>query len=376
MTRLKIIISYFFICFFQLQANSQDLRKAAIKYFLSDHNKFDNTLIYRDKIKRIEQHEYIYNADTIMDDLIVEKHLFDTMGNLEYVYKEPLGSDKLEMYYTYDAYGNLIKEEKYGISPELKYKLIQSFEWSYQNGFLIRQRRYLMANEIPTDNGSYGFPEKTFLFSNDTILYNFKDSSIFVIINNLENCKDVTVSYYPPNFGHVINTTLKFHPNNSIYSRTTMRDGGSQTNIFDSCGSQYNYEQQIPANFNIPLMKSGCLTPKEKQIFKNADTVTWNNQFVYIVNNKSSFVHHDSRGPEFINSSGFSYYNLDFKILYTETATTRSREENGGKVQIPKTATVIINSYDYYDNGLLKKIITKNEHGKILHVIEFKIVKY
>nr|MBK9653668.1 hypothetical protein [Bacteroidota bacterium] len=376
MTRCEKLFACFLSCFFNLSVYSQDLKKATVDYFTGNHYYFDNTLISNEKIKSLEKHQYNYNYDTVTYDFLLEKHLFNKNGNPEYVLTKPIGSEKREVYFEYDTDGNLIKEETHGISPQLNYKIIESFEWSYNQGILLRQRRYIMTDEIPVEKGAYGFQEKIFLFSNDTILYNYTDTFIQLISNNVEQCKDISVSLYPPSFKSVINTTLKFHSNNKLYSKTVKRDTIIQSNIYDICGKEISEKKPNSRCLKLLENKTQCLPRETIRICNESDTVTLNNQLVYFIRNEGSYFQHDSGPGSVITNRGISYYNSDFKIIQSIDTTTYSRGSMGGTNQFSATKTVRINTYEYFANGLLKKIIGKNENGKLIDVVEFKIEYY
>ena len=377
MTKPDKLILILIFCFLHLSSFGQDLKKAVIDFYINTHFNFDKDLISGNKIKLIEKHQLSFNDDTLRSDILIEKHQFNTNGFPDYVYYKPVGGfDKSEIRFKYDSEGNLIKKEVYGISPSLNYKLIEWYEWFYSNGLLTKESRYLLTDKIDVEKGAHYFPEKFFLFKNDTIFYNINDTSCLVVSNNPEHCKADSISLYPPSFKNIINTTLKFHSNNRIYSKTTERESVIQKRFYDRCGNPMSGRMPNTKCLARLSDKSQCLPQEKIRICNESDTVTLNNQLVYFVKSESSRFQHDSGPGGTIIHKGISYYNPDFNIISSIDTTTYIRGSMFDERKYSEFKTIRISTYEYFENGLLKKVINKNENGKIIEVIEFKIEYY
>jgi hypothetical protein len=373
MIQPKILFFFFIGCFANLTSYGQDLRKAARAYYLNEHFEFDKDVISTNKIKTLEKHQLSFSDDALNYDEIIEKHVFKIDGNPEYVLKEPLGTDKSEMYFTYDRNGNLIIKEIFGIGPDLNYERIESYEWFYTEGHLRKASRFLLIDKIETEKGGHYFPQEFFLYTNDTILYNDKDTSCLVISNNPEHCKGVSLNLYPLTFEHIINTTLKFHPNNKLASKTISREDIIQINSFDLCGNSVLGNTPNKVCLKRIGNKTQCLAPQKINICNAADTITINNTKMYFFKSQSNYFQHDSGPGTQIIKNGISYYNLDFRIISSYDTTTYIRGSMIGQNKFTENKTIRISTYEYFDSGLLKKVTTKDENGKITNVIEFKI---
>lgn len=364
----------------------QDLKEATINYFTKEfyhhynnYSLYDNNIISDAKIKSIEKHQFNYFNDTIYNDILRHKFIFNTKGNPDYVFYKPIFSDRIEYFFKHDSTGNLVKKEAYGPSPEGNYKIIQSFEWTYDKyGFLTRQRIYKMDNHRSVKNGTIGFPEENFLYSNEDIVYKSTDSSALIILNNIEHCKDDSINRkHPDNFKFGFSTTLKFHSNNKLCLKT-IREGDSliESKVYDKCGNRDSERKPNTKCLTLLPNRIKCMTQKEIQICNELDTVTLNKQLVYFVKKNGNGYQVDSGPGTFSSHKSISYYNLGFKIIHSIDSTTYKRSSMQDLNKFTETKTVRINSYEYFDNGIQKKVITKDENGKVINVVEHKIEYY
>ena len=355
---------------------AQDLNKATLDYFLKDHFKFNPETIAKSKIKSIEKHWYTFSDDTINQDYITEKHRFTPFGKHEYMYVKMLGFDKSENFFTYDANGNLIKEDRYGLAPSLTYKLIASYEWAYTNGTLNRQRQFLLLDKIDVEHGASYFPEKIFLFANDTLIYQLKDSSVVLLTNRPEHCKDVKTDLYPSNFKIPLTTTLKFHSNNTIRQKSIIRESIVQHNFFDPCGNPLSNPKPTEKCMKLLNPSSTCLAPEKINVCNQADTLTINKQLLYFIRTNSSHFIHDSGAGMTINQSGISYYDHNFSVVSSIDTTNYVRGTIWETKPSYSTKTIRKSKYEYFDNGLLKRITITDDQDRIIEVTENKLEYY
>lgn len=373
---LNILFLISLICYFGAEVSGQNLKSATIQYFTKDHYLFDCQIVKSNKIRLVEKYWIYYKNDSIDGEFLLEKHQFDTLGNPQYVYQKEVGADKREIYYKYDSLGNLIEKEKYGISPESNYRNIDSYEWIYdRNGFLTRQRRYLVINRIPTEKGGYGFPEEEVLFTNDSISYNSIDTAALVTSNNLENVKDVLLDtgyypVYPPNFRSETSTILKFHSNNEVYHKIVKRDSIIQRIFFDECGNPTKTKRNSKLDWLEKILSKSikCLNPELLNILNRIDTITMNDRLLFYEEYKFNNVTHLAMGPEYTNTNGTIYYDLDIRKIFTEsTISSKSAYAPGFYQEYRKQ------EFEYFEYGLLKRIVTKDENGKRVNAVEYRI---
>jgi hypothetical protein len=360
-------------CLLPTASFTQDLSKAAQDYFLHDHFAYKPEIIAQSKIKSIESHWYYFSNDTINQAILIEKNRFNQLGKPEYRYKKPIGLEKSEIYFFYDSSGNLIKEEQYGIAPSLTYKLIATHEWSYTNGTLKRHRHFLLLDKIDVDHGGSYFPEKIFLYNNDTLVYNLIDTSVVLLTNRAEHCNDVAAGLYPTTFKTPLTITLKFHPNSKIRLKTIVRESIVQNTLFDQCGNPIN---GLKANKKCQtLLKEDfpCLPLEKITPCNNADTITINGQLLYFIKTNSSFFQHDSGAGTTYNHSGICYYDQDFRLLSANDTTQQIRGSMWDNIPSYSNQTIRKSRYEYFDNGLLKKITVTDEKGSLVEVTEFKL---
>ncbi|MEZ4777580.1 MAG: hypothetical protein R3D00_30675 [Bacteroidia bacterium] len=372
--KISLIICVVGLC---IQVFAQDLRLATIKHYTTEHYPFNNEVISNDGIQLMTKINTYYLSDSTFKEVMVEKYEFDSAGYPTYVYKKEIGSEKKEIYFIYDSLGNLISKKVFGISPELQYKNIETYEWSYDNlVFLTRQRRYLIINSIPTEHGASGFKEKYMLFSNDSISYNHKDTAVIIYKNNVENCKDVFytlggIYLYPPNFKSVILAKLKFHPDNSLYAKVLYKESKMIQSVFyDKCSNPNNAEKpgKIEWLEKITSKEIECLSAEKLNILNRVDTISVEGRILLYENIFTSNVIHQSTAPLFIRNEGLNYYDLDLNLIYSEVGRSSS---SAGEPTSPSLFRKYF--YEYFENGLLKKVTTKDENDKIVEITEFKI---
>ena len=352
---------------------AQDLNKATLDYFLKDHFKFKPETIAESKIKSIEKHHYTYSNDTITQEYIIEKHHFTPFGKPEYRYVKMLGFDKSEYFFTYDTKGNLVKEDRYGIAPSLSYKLIASYEWAYTNETLNRQRQFLLLDKIDVEHGASYFPEKIFLFANDTLIYQLKDSSVVLLTNRPEHCKDVKTDLYPSTFKIPLTTTLKFHSNNNIRQKTILRENTVHNNFFDPCGNQLSHPKPNVKCLKLLNPSYTCLAQEKINICNQADTLSINGQLFYFMHSNTSHFIHDSGAGTTVNQIGTSYYAQHFRLVSSIDTTSIIRGSMWDNIPSQTSKNIRKSKYEYFGNGLLKRITITDEQDRIIEVTENKL---
>lgn len=375
--KIFLVLGVIGFCF---QVAAQDLKLAAIQYFTAIHYPFEKDFIAENKIQVITKTNSIYTNDSLLHETLIEKYEFDTSGNPIYIYHKEPGYDKREIYFRYDSLNRLIKKDEFGISPELKYKNIETYEWQYDDlGFLIRQRNFRVINSIPTKNGASGFKEKYMLYTCDSIIYNKVNNSVDVISNNLANCADLAYSmggmyYYIPNFKSIISTTLKFYENHSLYSIASARDSAIiQNKVLNTCGHPINAEKPKKIYWleEITLKKIDCLSPEKINILKRVDTITVDGSLLFFEKNSSSDIIHRSMAPLFINTKQLIYYNMNLDIIYSEVTIDSSSES-------PPTSNNSFRKYyyEYHSNGLLKNVTVKDENDMLIEITAYKMTYF
>ena len=361
---------------FPFHSFSQDLSMAALSYFYDNHFSQKPEQIAKSRIKSIESHWYNYSNDTIKKDLIIEIQRFNKFGKPEYSYRKPMGMEKDEHFFTYDSGGKLIKEEKYGIAPSLAYKLIEIHEWSYTKEILNRHRHYLLLDKMEVENGASYFPEKIFLFTNDTLIYSPSDTSVVVLTNHRNHCLDTQIELYPSSFKTPIKTTLKFHSNQKIRTKTTRRGSLIQTQQFDDCGNSIGVVKVNKRCQEMLQNQDLCLTPGKLYACNNADTITINQQLFYFVINHSSYFQHDSGAGTTYRSDGIAYYDQQFRLINSIDTSTSVKGSLWDNIPAYSTQTIRKSHLEYDENGLLLKISVSDETGRLLEVTENKVEYY
>jgi hypothetical protein len=376
MNRPDKLFLYLALCMLQLGLYGQDVKMAVKDYYINEHVNLEAEHIANNKISMLEKHQYTVTDDTVSSDNLIEKYLFNENGYPEYAYYKPVGFDKGEIFFSYDTIGNLVKKEIYGISPSLQYKLIEWYEWSYTNGFLTKEKRYLLTDKVSTKKGAYGFPEKFFLFSCDTILYSHSDTSCLVITNNPEHCKTDAYRLYPPNFQFVVNTVLTFHPNNNLSTKTVTRDTHVQKSVYDQCGNPITATKPNSRCIERMADSTSCLSQEKIRICNESDTVTIDNEKVYVVSTESSFFQHDSGAGTMITTKVRAYYDLDYQIISSSATTIYQPGEMLGELLSGGQEVIRESTYAYFNSGLLEKMVTSNEKGETVEVIAVEVEYY
>ena len=355
---------------------TQNLYQACLDYYLNPHFFYQPSTISLSKIKFIEKHQYTYSNDTINHDFLLEKHQFNQLGKPEYVYKKPIGMEKSEFYYSYDSIGNLIKEERYGIAPSLQYKLEATHEWFYSNQILTQHRYYQLCDNFPLEHGAAYFPEKIFLYEIDSIRYNQTENSVLVLSNYTPSFSTIKAEPYPPNFKTSYSKTLTFHPNNRMASYVLKRDQIVQTKQFDECGNAFPDLSENKKCQELRKITTACLAPDELNICNQADTITINKiLYFYVQTHFSNFVHDSGAGTSYENR-GTSYYDQNFRQVRSIDTCFSQRGSMWENIPNYTTQTIRNSQFEYFENGLLKKITVTDELGKMLEVTEFKIEYY
>ncbi len=268
----------------------------------------------------------------------------------------------------------------FGTSPGLLYKNIETWEWRSNNlGFLTRQRVYQIIDFIPSENGKEGngFKEQYMLYANDSISYKHKDTVVIIYSNNYENCKALSYrtgrfTVYPPNFRSSSQSTLKFYPNNKISAGTFSKDSAMiQSFSFDKCGIFYNQRKKIEKIEWLERITSKeieCLSAEKLNILDRVDTISVEGRILLYEKNDYHQLHHRAMAPLTTESQVFKYYNLDLDIIYSESKETLTSDTDPHFRQ-----TFRKKNYEYFKNGFLKKITTKDENDKIVEITAFKI---
>ena len=374
---LKILIQFGIL--FALEASNlcaQNLYQAGLEYFINPHYFYETSTIAKSKIKSIEKHQITYSNDTVNHDFIIEKQLFNPFGKPEYVYKKPIGMEKTEIFFFYNSDGNLIKEERYGISPNLQYKLVARQEWFYSKQILTQHRSFLLCDNFPMANGAAYFPEKMFLFEIDSILYNVADNSMLVISNYLKGLPKLKEEPYPSNFKTPYTNNLTFHPNNRIASTKVIRDSIVQIKQFDACGNVLQGQTANKKCQELRKAASSCLAPTELNLCNQANTITINKELYYYVRTHfSNFVHDSEAGTAYINR-GIAYYDQNFRQVSAIDTSISQKGSMWNYIPTYLTQKIRKSNFEYFENGLLKKITVTDEFGKMVEVTEFKIEYY
>lgn len=378
-----IRITILFFCFgLHKSVNSQDLKIAAIKHFTDAHYDYDYSLIKEDKIKSIEKHHYVYERGKQISDDIVEKYLFsEATGKPTYIYRKPRLGKKSEFFFEYDSLGQLLKKEIFGYANyPPKYQKKEILEWQYKESVLRRQRRYLMVDRMPVGNNGFSHPQKIFLFANDTIIYNYQDTLVNIIINLPAHCQDVdTALLYPPTFETALYQTLKFYPNNNLKSNKGQRDTIIQMKYYDENG---DYIESLPIEFGyyeLDTVKIDFSLDSFENIFP-IDTVKIKNKMLIREIRELHLTHHDHIGPIHSTTRTTTYSDLNkrklFEDFHTTTSTASTDHQRLSFTVSPKSKKRALkrrNTYKYYKNGLLKKVVTRDGLGRRTGVIEYKI---
>lgn len=364
------------ISLFTLKGKAQDLHQSAQAYFLKNHFSYNPDSIAGNKIKSIEKKVHYYYQDSLTNKFIIEKHLFNPNGKPSYVYHKEVAQNQSEIYYFYDSLGNLIKEVRYGIAPSLQYKVIATYEWTYTGKTLTGQRYYVLEDHFDVEKGATYFPEKIFLYRLDSLEYLYQKKQVIIHSNHLSNRNGIKAEPYPANFKTPFTTTLTFHSNGILATQKLVRGEIIQTHQYNECGHDLSSRLPNPKCMELTGNSNPCVPSEKLYLCNLADTITFNNQLVFYVRNSFSNFQHDSGPGWWINQSGIAYYNQDFRPVFQVDTTNRVRGPSKDNFPSFSSQTIRKSSFDYYRNGILKKISITDEFGKLLETTEVKLEHY
>lgn len=399
-------------CLLTHLTTAQELNKAAKIHFIDSHFQYTPQTIQQAKIKSLEK--LIYNGFGDSSKGIVEEyHQFNPFGKPIFITTKFRDQDKIAIRFNYDSSNRLIKKAilKRSKSTSNQFQEKDVYSWKYDNNKISHMQRSYM----PTEDDSSNYPAKYWTSIEDSLAYNYSDSSVVLYSDRNSPSKKDNFSYY---------TSLKFHPNNIIKESISQRDTRINLNHFDSCGTevlhpqnelidilyhQYNFKGCLPQqlknthyqsvdsiNIDHEGVKTLYLMPNYNQSSASSLKIDPNKHIITLKVNGAGTTSYDHIGPIYYYYDEVSIYNLNLKIVSSETYSYTSRSsgrlisdlsmqlselENQEPIKIinPQFATHMLyrkSTYTYYPNGLLKSVRTVDDKNVMTNKVLYTLTHY